>query len=194
MYKRELPFPPFYFTTRTKKMRFSTFITTFAIVSYVFAEPIIAVAYINNPPVNGVVYFSQDSYDSATRIHVNITGLLPGEHGIHIHQFGDLSEGCVSTGAHYNPFNQTHGGPDAHIRHVGDFGNVVADATTGFAILEVTSGLVKLSQKTSIIGRAIVVHSGQDDLGLGGSPLSNTTGNSGERVGCGVIGYSSLIA
>lgn len=39
-----------------------------------------------------------------------------------------------------------------------------------------------------LCSRAVVVHSGEDDYGLGGTPLSNTTGNSGERVGCGVIG------
>lgn len=40
----------------------------------------------------------------------------------------------------------------------------------------------------SLYSRGVVVHSGQDDLGLGNSPLSNTTGNSGDRVACGVIG------
>lgn len=45
-------------------------------------------------------------------------------------------------------------------------------------------------KQTKIVtySRAVVIHSGQDDLGLGGTPLSNTTGNSGSRVACGVIG------
>lgn len=49
---------------------------------------------------------------------------------------------------------------------------------------------VQNSNKTKIVtySRAVVIHSGQDDLGLGGTPLSNTTGNSGARVACGVIG------
>ncbi|KAI9280437.1 copper/zinc superoxide dismutase [Sporodiniella umbellata] len=175
-------------------MRFSALIAASAVFSYAFAEPINAIAYINNPPVTGTIHFSQESYESNTRIHINITGLIPGEHGIHIHQFGDLSQGCASTGSHYNPFNHTHGGPEAQTRHVGDFGNIIADATTGLAILNLNSSLVKLSQKTSVVGRAVVIHSGQDDLGLGGMPLSNTTGNSGDRVGCGVIGYSSVVS
>ncbi|KAG1203716.1 hypothetical protein G6F35_012051 [Rhizopus arrhizus] len=145
------------------------------VISCVFAEPITAIAYINNPPVTGLAHFSQDNYDSPTKIHINITGLAPGSHGIHIHQFGDLSQGCMSTGAHYNPFNKTHGGPDAKVRHVGDFGNIISESATGFAILDLTSDLVKLSEYTSIIGRAVVVHSGEDDYGLGGTPLSNTT-------------------
>jgi Cu-Zn family superoxide dismutase len=36
--------------------------------------------------------------------------------------------------------------------------------------------------------RGIVIHADKDDLGLGGSPLSNTTGNSGDRLACGIIG------
>ncbi|ORE01085.1 copper/zinc superoxide dismutase [Rhizopus microsporus var. microsporus] len=165
-----------------------------AAVSFVVAEPIKAVAYLNVPPVNGLVYFSQESQDSPTRIYANLTGLTGGDHGIHIHEFGDLSQGCNSTGAHYNPFNKTHGGPDAEVRHVGDLGNIVADNTTGLAILNITSDLIQLSKIHSVIGRAVVVHSGKDDYGLGGTPLSNSTGNSGSRVACGVIGYASLVA
>ncbi|CEI99107.1 Putative Superoxide dismutase [Cu-Zn] [Rhizopus microsporus] len=127
-------------------------------------------------------------------VYANLTGLTGGDHGIHIHEFGDLSQGCNSTGAHYNPFNQTHGGPDAEVRHVGDLGNIVADNTTGLAILNITSDLIQLSMAHSVIGRAVVVHSGKDDYGLGGTPLSNSTGNSGSRVACGVIGYASLVA
>lgn len=39
-----------------------------------------------------------------------------------------------------------------------------------------------------MLSRGIVLHSGEDDLGLGDSPLSNTTGNSGDRTACGIIG------
>ncbi|EIE86366.1 hypothetical protein G6F46_008513 [Rhizopus delemar] len=174
-------------------MRFSAiaFAVASAAVSLVSAQSISAVAYLNSSSVNGLVYFYQEHFDSPTRIIANITGLTAGEHGIHIHQFGDLSNGCTSTGSHYNPFNMTHGGPDASERHVGDLGNIVVDNTTGLALLNITSDYVKLKHHTSVIGRAVVVHSDRDDYGLGGSPLSNTTGNAGSRVACGVIGYSS---
>ena len=39
----------------------------------------------------------------------------------------------------------------------------------------------------TIAGRAIVVHAGEDDLGLGGNPGSVASGNAGSRVACGVI-------
>lgn len=44
-----------------------------------------------------------------------------------IFQFGDLSNGCLSAGSHFNPDNAAHGGNDASVRHVGDLGNIVAD-------------------------------------------------------------------
>ena len=52
--------------------------------------------------------------------------MTPGLHGFHIHQYGNLTQGCTTAGPHYNPFNMEHGGPDMEIRHVGDLGNVEA--------------------------------------------------------------------
>ena len=51
--------------------------------------------------------------------------------------------------------------------------------------------MVKLDGENSVLGRSIVVHKNEDDLGLGNHPDSKTTGNSGERVACGVIALSA---
>ncbi|KAF2362156.1 Superoxide dismutase copper/zinc binding domain [Trinorchestia longiramus] len=123
----------------------------------------------------------------ATRITGFITGLTPGPHGFHIHQTGNLTEGCKSTGGHYNPFQREHGAPMDRIRHVGDLGNIFANSA-GEARVDVSDHLVSLVGPNSVIGRAFVVHEGIDDLGQGGHESSKTTGNAGGRVGCGVIG------
>lgn len=66
----------------------------------------------NNSGVRGVTSFSQDDINSSTKIACSVKGLSPnGKHGIHIHQFGDLTQGCATAGPHYNPFNKNHGGP-----------------------------------------------------------------------------------
>lgn len=108
---------------------------------------------------------------------------------MHIHQWGDIRD-CLSTGPHYNPHHKHHGGPHDIIKHPGDLGNlkIKSDGSCNQRI-KITG--LKLSGKYSVIGRALVIHDGEDDLGKGGTELSLTTGNSGKRLTCGVIGLSS---
>ncbi|KAG0718198.1 Superoxide dismutase [Cu-Zn] [Chionoecetes opilio] len=124
-------------------------------------------------------------------VHIEgvISNLTEGKHGFHIHEKGSLENGCVSAKGHYNPHMRNHGNPKHLERHVGDLGNIVADPT-GTALVNITDPLLTLVGPRSIIGRAVVVHAGVDDLGLGGHSSSLTTGNAGGRVGCGVIGHA----
>ena len=121
---------------------------------------------------------------TATLIKGTITGLSPGEHGFHIHEFGDMSDGCKSMGGHYNPDDVNHG--DINEGHVGDLGNITADES-GTAKFTIEAKRVDLLGERSIIGRGIVVHSDRDDLGKGGDAESLKTGNAGDRLACGVI-------
>ncbi len=133
--------------------------------------------------VKGTVTFTK--VPGGVKIVADIDGLTPGKHGFHIHEHGDCSgEDGMAAGAHFNPTNHKHGGPDSEERHVGDFGNLEADAK-GHAHYERVDRLIELEGDNSIIGRSIMIHADEDDL------VSQPSGNSGARIGCGVIEFKS---
>ncbi|XP_062305339.1 copper chaperone for superoxide dismutase-like [Osmerus eperlanus] len=137
-------------------------------------------------PVQGVVRFLQLSEERCL-IDGTIDGLEPGPHGLHVHALGDLTLDCLSCGEHYNPHGRQHGGPQDSERHVGDLGNVLA-GLDGRASFRLEDSQLKV---WDVIGRSLVVDAGEDDLGRGGHTLSRLTGNSGERLACGIIARSA---
>ncbi|XP_008807696.1 superoxide dismutase [Cu-Zn], chloroplastic [Phoenix dactylifera] len=141
--------------------------------------------------VEGVVTLLQED-NGPTTVKVCVSGLTPGPHGFHLHEHGDTTNGCISTGAHFNPNNMTHGAPEDQIRHAGDLGNIIANSD-GVAEATIVDNQIPLSGPNAIIGRAFVVHELQDDLGKGGHELSLTTGNAGGRLACGVVGLTPVM-
>ncbi len=134
--------------------------------------------------VSGTVWFTQT--DTGMEVVADVTGLTPGKHGFHIHEYGDCSAADgTSAGGHFAPDNSPHGAPTnpAGQRHVGDLGNIVADEN-GEAHLDWTDSLLTFSGPHNIIGRGVIVHAGEDDL------TSQPTGAAGARVACGVIGIA----
>jgi Cu-Zn family superoxide dismutase len=142
----------------------------------------------NGSGVNGLVKFSQTE-GGKTRVQATVKGLKAGLHGFHVHEFGNLTEGCKSAGGHYNPYKKDHAGPTDSERHVGDMGNITADGTND-ATLDYEDAVIQLTGEYSIVGRSCVVHADEDDLGRGGHSDSKTTGHAGARLACGVIGLS----
>ena len=130
----------------------------------------------------GTVTFTQGA--DGIDVEATIRGLTPGDHAIHIHQFGDLRlDNGKGTGGHYNPQGHDHALPSTEMRHAGDLGNLTADAD-GNASYSITIDNVTLDgAHNPIIGRGVIIHAKVDD---GGQP----TGNAGARVSQGVIGYS----
>jgi Cu-Zn family superoxide dismutase len=133
--------------------------------------------------IDGTVLFIQK--EDHVQIRIDIKGLKKNHsHGFHIHESGDLREGCKSCCSHYNPENTEHGGIDGG--HAGDLGNIKTDE----------NGVCKISLKTdkfivdNILGRSIIIHEDEDDLGLGEFEDSKTTGHSGARIACSLIGIS----
>lgn len=138
------------------------------------------------PKVYGQVLFKQDYPQGKLKVLFRFNGFPiegdPEPRAVHIHQFGDLSQGCDSTGGHYNPYS-VH-----HPNHPGDFGNFVPLQGKINALIE---SKATLFGGTSAIGRAVVVHEKIDDLGLGGDAGSLLHGNAGRRLGCCIIGIST---
>ena len=139
--------------------------------------------------INGIITLSK--LGNKVKIFGKISGLTPGKHGFHIHESGDLSVGCKSLCSHYNPHNKNHGGPEDVDRHVGDLGNIEANSK-GVAEVNIIDKLVKITGKYSVIGRSMIIHEKEDDLGKGDNDESLITGNAGKRIACGIIGYKSL--
>jgi len=135
---------------------------------------------------NGVVHF--DKVEGGVRVHGQIKGLSPGRHGFHIHQYGDLRNEATgaSAGGHFNPFNFKHGHAKNKTEtpaHEGDLGNILAD-NDGISNIDRIYSHLCFHGRESILGRAVVVHQGRDDL------VSQPSGNAGKRVGFGVIGIA----
>jgi Cu-Zn family superoxide dismutase len=133
--------------------------------------------------VTGTVIFTEVA--DGVQIETTVEGLEPGRHGFHIHVLGDCTApDGTSAGGHYNPDGHPHAGPEQEKRHMGDLGNLEADPM-GRAHYERLDGYVTLNGPKSIVGRAVIVHAGEDDL------TTQPTGNAGARLACGVIGIAN---
>ncbi len=125
--------------------------------------------------------------DGGVRIEGELGGLgHGGTHAIHVHERGDCSAADGSSaGGHFNPAAAAHGRAESPVHHLGDMDNLSANAagvaTVNIRLLGVTLGS---GAANDILGRALVVHAGPDDY------TSQPAGNSGARVGCGVIEMS----
>lgn len=149
-----------------------------------------AIAVFDSKKIKGTVVFNETP-NGEVKIDINIVGLKKSsKHGFHVHEYGDMSEQCDSMCAHFNPYNKSHGGPDSTNRHVGDLGNLITNSQ-GVAKYQTYDSMIKLrGTKSNIIGRGLIIHEDEDDLGLGNQPDSLTTGHAGKRVACAVIGYA----
>lgn len=135
--------------------------------------------------VSGTVLFMPTA--GGLQVTYTLDGLAPGRHGFHVHENGDCGPGPDgaaggAAGEHFAPTGSPHGAETAPVgqRHAGDFGNVEADAD-GHAAGTFVDAVATLDGATGIVGKAVVVHTGEDDL------TSQPSGDAGDRVGCGVI-------
>ncbi|MFD2531492.1 superoxide dismutase family protein [Gracilimonas halophila] len=177
-------------------MKFFSFITAFLMIaagctqttennmvetetSFNHSELVATVMPVGDSDVSGSVTFTDT--ENGVAVSGNFEGLTPGNHGFHIHEFGDCrADDGTSAGGHFNPGGNDHGAPTDMERHMGDLGNLEV-GEDGSGTLEYTDSNVSLEQ---ILGRGIIIHAGEDDL------ESQPTGAAGSRVACGVIGIA----
>lgn len=109
----------------------------------------------------------------------------PGKKGVHVHTRGDCSDPKnQSMGPHFAPKLEQHALPtEGEERHLGDLGNItVADDGKGRLEIKVPNATLGADDSTSFLGRALIVHSGED-TGSEAQPA----GNSGDPMACGII-------
>jgi superoxide dismutase, Cu-Zn family len=131
----------------------------------------------------GLATFTEDCHGHV-RIDVNVNGLTPGLHGIHIHEKGICIAPFTSAGGHYNPLGKEHGLNNPEGPHAGDLPNLEV-GEDGKGRMNTTTDLVTLSSGPTTLftasGTALIIHAGPDDQ------ITNPSGNSGDRIVCGVI-------
>ncbi|XP_026761709.1 superoxide dismutase [Cu-Zn]-like [Galleria mellonella] len=158
-----------------------------SITSGVHGDARSAIANVRSVNITGDIIFTE--VDGGLQVSGIITHLEPGKYGFHVHELGNIAT-CIDTGAHYNPDDTNHGGRNHTVRHVGDLGNIVVN-DTGIAVLDFVDSVIALRGRNNILGRAVVIHEEEDDLGLGGDEGSLSTGNAGGRAACATIGILS---
>lgn len=124
-----------------------------------------------------------DSAQSGIRVSGTLTGLPPGEHGIHIHMVGQCQAPFESAGAHWNPTSRQHGTQNPQGPHLGDLLNITVGADSSVNVSLVTTGgsLRATNGLMDADGASVVVHARADDY------RTDPSGNSGDRIACGAI-------
>lgn len=119
------------------------------------------------------------------RMILDVSGLTPGEHGLHIHETGDCTPpDFKSAGGHFNPAGKEHGAKNPKGPHAGDLYNLAVTADGTAKVTRVIPDVTLASGDNSLLkqgGTAVVIHAKADDY------RTNPAGDAGDRVACGVI-------
>jgi Cu-Zn family superoxide dismutase len=113
-----------------------------------------------------------------------LTGLPPGEHGIHLHTTGKCDPPkFTSAGDHWNPTKRQHGTKNPQGPHLGDMPNISIGGDSSGSVSATSAG-GRFRGANPLLdgdGAAVVVHAKPDDY------RTQPSGNSGDRIACGVV-------
>ena len=147
-----------------------------------YAQAIISATY-PDTAVSGTIRFDADS---ANKVIMMIDISVPSKAGktvaIHIHEHGNCGDKANAAHEHWNPTNEVHGKWGSESFHAGDVGNVELDAKgKGNFSMATDRWTLGGNASKNILGKAVIVHGGMDDYN------TQPSGNSGARIGCGII-------
>ena len=137
----------------------------------------------NKSAANGKLIFKE--FNGIVKLEAKFMNLSPGMHAIHLHEKADCSSADgKSSGGHWNPTFSKHGKwGDKNGYHKGDIGNFKVDENgKGMITMETNEWCIDCEDELkNIIGKAVIVHQGTDDL------TSQPSGAAGSRIICGGI-------
>lgn len=147
-----------------------------------------ALATLEDPDGNSVGTVELFDTGDGVRVVATLSGLSGDTtHGIHIHENGVCEGDFSSAGGHFNPSGTMHACPPDEPRHAGDMGNLTL--ANGGVVFEYTSSDLSLAVgDDSVIGKAIILHAGEDDC------QSQPSGAAGDRLACGLIALAQPMA
>ena len=152
--------------------------------------PVTAKADITGKGITGTAEFTERAQGTGTIVEISlqVSGLTPGRHGVHLHAIGKCEPDFTAAGGHFDPGPASNTDPDAnHPYHMGDIPNLEVGADGRGQMKIMTSRVTLGAGPLSVFdadGTAIIVH-GNEDKGITGEPKSGVSG--GPRVACGVL-------
>ena len=123
--------------------------------------------------------------DGGISIDLDVKGLTPGEHAIHIHSVAKCEgPGFTTAGPHFNPATKKHGMQSPDGPHAGDMMNFTVGANGAAKVTVANKAVTTADGANSIFangGTALMIHAAADDM------KTDPGGAAGDRIACGVI-------